>query len=175
MRRLRGILLFVALSSLPLAGLADLRGTALVMDGDTLVIQGREVSLQGIRAPAIAQSCGAAEGRWACGRGAAERLEAIVSGREVACVDLVEAADGGVLGRCAAGGEDLAGLMVDEGMAVADPESGAEYESRALAASDSGLGLWSGPFVDPVAWAERGGCACGARKKAMLRRGDGEE
>jgi len=153
---------------LPAAALAEVSGSALVMDGDTVTVQGQDITLYGIHAPSIVQSCGMDAEIWQCGWDAANRLEAIIANRTVTCTDIVENADGKLVGRCAAEGEDLAGAMIDEGLAVADPETGADYQPRAMAASDQKVGMWSGAFVDPVTWAQIGGCGCSARKKSMM-------
>jgi hypothetical protein len=72
------------------------------------------------------------------------------------------------MGRCTANGEDLAGIMVDAGLAVADEDIGEDYATRTMTASNDGIGMWSGPFVDPVTYAQYGGCSCSARKNAMM-------
>ena len=48
-----------------------------------------------------------------------------------------------------------------------DDDLGAEYVERAAAAERDGVGMWSGPFVDPETWARYGGCSCSARKQSM--------
>lgn len=152
----------------PTAAMAEVSGTALVMDGDTVTVEGQDISLYGINAPSIVQACGMDDEMWQCGWEAANRLEAIIAGRTVTCTDVVEDEDGDLVGHCSVEGEDLAGAMVDEGLAVADPETGADYEARAMAASDAKIGMWSGHFVDPQTWAEIGGCGCSARKQSMM-------
>lgn len=152
----------------PTGAMADVSGEALVMDGDTVTVEGQDISLYGIHAPSIVQSCGMDEGIWQCGWEAANRLEEIVAGRTVTCTDVVEHDDGHMVGRCSVEGQDLAAAMIDEGLAVADPETGADYQERAMAASEAKVGMWSGPFIDPQAWAEIGDCGCTARKQSMM-------
>lgn len=161
-------LLLALLVAAPTAAFADLSGAPLVMDGDTLAFDGQNVHLAGVHAPNITQYCGEGDASWACGWDAANRLEAIIGGREVTCTDVVEDADGHLVARCSAEGEDLAGLMVDEGLAVADAETGADYQARAQAAEAAEVGMWSGPFIDPVHWAEVADCGCTARKQSMM-------
>ena len=164
MRRLLVALLFL----LPTAAMAEVSGSALVMDGDTVTVQGQDISLYGIHAPSIVQSCGMDEDVWQCGWDAANRLETIIGSSTVTCTDIVENEDGKLVGRCSAEGIDLGGAMIDEGLAVADPDTGADYQERAMAASDAKIGMWRSAFVDPVTWAEIGGCGCSARKKSMM-------
>jgi len=153
---------------LPGAALADLSGDALVMDGDTLTVAEQDIHLIGVHAPTIAQYCGEGEAMWPCGWDAANRLEAIIDGREVVCTDVEPLDETHATGRCSVDGEDLAGLMVDEGFAVADEATGTDYMARQQVASEAGVGIWSGPFVDPVTWAEIGDCGCTARKQSMM-------
>lgn len=147
---------------------ADLSGSPMVMNGDTLQFGDQEVSLYGVHAPMITQTCGEADAVWSCGWDAAMYLEEVIDGAEVVCTHVTELDEDHYMGRCSANGEDLAGLMVDAGLAVADEDMGEDYAMRTMAASNEGVGMWSGPFVDPLTYAEYGGCSCSARKKAMM-------
>ena len=164
MRKLLLALLVLA----PATAMAEVSGPALVMDGDTVTVAEQEVTLLGIHAPSITQYCGEGEAMWPCGWDAANRLEEIIGGREVACTDLVDDGDGHFTGRCTVEGDDLAGLMVDAGFAVGDATHGADYMERQTVASQAEVGIWSGPFIDPVTWAENADCGCTARKQAMM-------
>jgi hypothetical protein len=80
------VLIGAALLLLPLlAGAAELRGIAKVVDGDTLRIEGIPVRLNSIDAPETDQLC-QREGRrpWLCGDGSTEALRMLAEGREVA-------------------------------------------------------------------------------------------
>ena len=153
---------------LPGTALADLAGEALVMDADTLMVAEQDIHLAGIHAPNISQYCGEGDAMWPCGWDAANRLEAIIDGREVVCTDVEPLDETHATGRCSVDGEDLAGLMVDEGFAVAAEATGADYMARQQAASEAGAGIWSGPFIDPVTWDKIGDCGCTARKQSMM-------
>lgn len=152
----------------PGVAFADLAGKAAALDGDTLAIGGQEVSLHGIDAPPIGQSCGEGEGNWLCGWDAADRLEEFIADREVVCVEVARSDSDEISGLCTVDGEDLGGMMVDEGLAIITGEGGEDYRERELAAADSGTGLWSGSFADPSNWDEPDSCSCTARKQAML-------
>ncbi len=156
---------------LPGLALADLAGKPVVMDGDTLLFGEHEVTLYGVHAPLITQSCGATGKVWSCGWEAALQLEQAIGEHEVTCVAAEDAADTGDddtrLARCRAAGEDLAGLMIDAGFVVPDEALGGDYAARAATAAERGAGIWSGPFVDPVAWAEKASCSCAARKQSL--------
>ena len=153
---------------LPGLALADLAGKPVVMDGDTMLFGEHEVTLYGVHAPLITQSCGATGKVWSCGWEAALRLEQAIGEEEVTCVAVEDAGDDGTqLARCRAAGEDLAGLMIDAGFVVPDEARGGDYAVRAAAAAERGAGIWSGPFVDPVAWADKASCSCATRKQSL--------
>src|SRR5512132_941539 len=75
----------VALLALSHAAQADVTGPATVIDGDTLVIAGERVRLQGIDAPELHQTCTAYGQEWPCGRTASDWLKAFLAGRTIEC------------------------------------------------------------------------------------------
>ena len=162
MRRLLVALLFL----LPTAAMADVSGSALVMDGDTVTVQGQDISLYGIHAPSIVQSCGMDEDVWQCGWDAANRLETIIGTSTVTCTDVVENEDGKLVGRCSAEGVDLAGVMIDEGLAVADPDTGADCAETPYRRS-AGRHRPRIPTRTKARTRARS-CGCSARKKSMM-------
>ena len=157
-------LLAILALAVPMAAHADLVGDPMVLDGDTMSFGDKTVDLFGVHAPTISQTCGENDNVWSCGWEAALHLEELVAAGDVVCV---EVAGNEPLARCTADGVDLAGQMIDAGLAVRDEALGGDYAERELTALNEGRGIWAGPFVDPVAWAERSQCACSARKKAL--------
>ena len=160
-------LLAILALTFPMAAIADFLGDPVVLDGDTMSFAETKVDLFGVHAPTITQTCGESDQVWSCGWEAALHLEELVSAGDVVCVEADESASPTPLVRCTAGGVDLAGLMIDAGLAVRDETLGGDYAERELAAAEDKRGIWAGPFVDPVQWAERTVCACSARKKAL--------
>jgi endonuclease YncB( thermonuclease family) len=77
-------LLFAALAGRP--AFADVTGPATVIDGDTIVVAGERIRLEGIDAPELRQNCTAYGQQWACGRTSAEWLQEHLNGRNVECV-----------------------------------------------------------------------------------------
>ena len=147
-------LLMGALTLGPATRGADLAGVARVSDGDTLVIGDAHVRLFGIDAPEKAQTCVDARGRdWACGAAARARLTALVAGQRVHCAPMDRDRYDRTVARCRAGGRDLGGVMVAEGLAWAYTRYSVAYvETEALARADR-RGLWQGEAQ--VAWSYR--------------------
>jgi hypothetical protein len=73
----------VALLSATVSARADVVGTAKIIDGDTIVIAGEHVRLQGIDAPETDQTCTAYGQQWSCGRSAADWLKEYLRGRQI--------------------------------------------------------------------------------------------
>jgi endonuclease YncB( thermonuclease family) len=65
---------------------ADVSGAPTVIDGDTIVVAGERIRLQGIDAPELHQGCTAYEQEWACGRTSVESLREHLRGHQVECV-----------------------------------------------------------------------------------------
>ncbi len=66
--------LTIALTLLATPALADVAGTATVIDGDTIEVHGQRIRLHGIDAPEGHQLCFIDGKRWQCGRDAANAL-----------------------------------------------------------------------------------------------------
>lgn len=105
-----------------------------VVNGDTVMIEGRRFHLHGIAAPALDEICTTSNGStWPCGSKARDQLaEAMVSGEPTCRVIDRET----IL--CRAAGLDVGALLVKEGLAKAAGDYG-DIESRARAAK---VGLW---------------------------------
>lgn len=123
--------------------MADLRGAARVVDGDTLEVGGETVRLYGIDAPERAQTCAGPEGDWPCGRWASRRLQALVGGG-VICDDRGTDRYGRVLSVChrLADGVDINADMVAGGAAVAFRRYALDYVGAEAVAQRAGAGLW---------------------------------
>lgn len=127
-------------------------GTARAKDGDSLVVGSREVRLFGIDAPEFDQSCKRAGTNWQCGTEAAEKLAALVTGREVRCVSSGEDQYGRTLAKCTVGQVDVNRTMVATGFAVAFRRYSSSYVSAEESAKVNRRGLWSGEFQMPQAF-----------------------
>jgi endonuclease YncB( thermonuclease family) len=114
------------------------RGVAVVSDGDTLRIGATKIRLFGVDAPEKAQTCG----DWDCGLAAKARLVALTSGREVTCVSRDTDKYGRTVATCRAGGVDLGGALVAEGLAWAFTRYSADYVAIEAEARRRGRGVW---------------------------------
>ncbi|MFG1480830.1 thermonuclease family protein [Xanthobacter sp. V4C-4] len=122
-------------------------GAATVVDGDTLLLRGRRIRLEGLDAPELAQSCERDGAAWPCGKTARFALAELVQRGDVFCSASGEDAYGRALARCTVGGVDIAEELVRQGLAVAYGRRGytaAEAEARAAR-----RGMWAGRFQAP--------------------------
>lgn len=129
-------------------GTGRFEGHARIIDGDSLVVGGREIRFKGIDAPEGRQQCTRNGTPWACGEEARRHLAIAIGGRPVVCNGGEADQHGRLLAVCEADGRSLNAAMVEEGYAMAYGNYGAE-EQRARAAK---RGLWSGEFERPRDW-----------------------
>lgn len=146
-------LLFLLLPCLTSA--QTLSGTARVVDGDTLEVQGQKVRLHGIDAPEKDQLCQRRKGSaYHCGLVSLVALEELLDGQPVTCEAKDRDRYGRVVARCFVGQPhaDLSGWMVRQGLAVAYLKYSADYAPQEAVARGAHLGLWAGTFVPPSEW-----------------------
>lgn len=146
---LAAITLSLALPPIPSVA-QDVSGPARVSDGDTLNLTGVLVRLYGIDAPELKQTCMRGDGRWACGREAADKLAALIDGQTVRCEQRDIDGYGRTVAMCRVGRTDLSAAIVDAGLAVALPKFTAAYVPNEARARERRLGLWSGEFQMPA-------------------------
>ena len=114
---MRAIGLVLAIIATP--ALADVAGTASVIDGDTLEIHGQRIRFHGIDAPESGQLCHLDGSPWQCGKDAAYALADKINRRPVTCEDLGRDRYKRMVAKCTVAGEDLGEWMVVNGWAVA--------------------------------------------------------
>jgi endonuclease YncB( thermonuclease family) len=127
-------------------------GDARVIDGDTIVINGKHIRLQGIDAVESAQTCGRDGGRWPCGRHAGFALARFIHGRALECRAVDRDDYGRIVAICFADGVDINEWMVREGWAVAYRKYSTAYVEAEESARAAKRNIWSGTFTMPEAY-----------------------
>lgn len=127
------------------ASTETISGRAQVLSGDTLVIAGKTIGLDGVEAPERRQTCkrpGAR--RWRCGVAAERALQRLVYRKTVTC----EAQGAETLGRrqarCTVGDADLGESLVKAGHVFAVAGLFAPYASLEQDAKARKVGIWRG-------------------------------
>ena len=127
---MRAVTQLVALALLSASGSASAQafsGSAEAIDGDSLIVDGREVRLFGIDSPELTQTCQTDGDEWQCGEEAKRNLEALVLSQRVECSSHSVDQYGRLLSVCDAGGFALNATMVNYGWAVAYREYSSDY------------------------------------------------
>lgn len=128
-------------------------GSASVIDGDTIELQGQQIQLLGIDAPESDQTCWDAAGQsWQCGQKAARALSDKIGAATVSCEGTRRDRDKHLVAVCRAGGENLNAWLVAEGWALAYRSYSTAYVGAEEAARQVGKGLWVGAFEPPWVW-----------------------
>lgn len=124
-------------------------GTAEVKDGDSLVVDGRQVRLFGIDAPELVQTCQTDGKEWSCGEEAKLNLKTLVEGKRVECSSNAVDIHGRHLSVCSIGDSSLNATMVEYGWAVAYRDYSSDYVANETRAKANRTGIWSSTFVAP--------------------------
>ena len=136
-----------------LAGRPAAAAMVKVIDGDSLVLDGVEMRLEGIDAPEYHQDCFDKDGnKYRCGEKADAYMWKMVSGRKVSCEKLETDRYGRQVAICYADGEDLNKAMVAAGWAVAYDRYDKRYVKTEKEARKAGRGIWQGKFMKPEFW-----------------------
>jgi endonuclease YncB( thermonuclease family) len=125
-------------------------GTPLVLDGDTIDINGVRVRLFGIDAPERGQLCERADGsRYDCGQKARESLLAAIDNGAVRCTRRDVDPYGRMVAVCSNRQGDLGAMLVEEGAALAYRHYSNDYVDEEAKAQAARRGLWQGRFEAP--------------------------
>lgn len=146
---------FVKMKSL-VALLMLIHGTAEVIDGDTINVQGQIVRLAGIDAPELDQACLHQEKKWPCGNDAASVLRRLIGRHYVCCNGAGRDRYRRLLAMCFVDGQNLNKMMVSTGWAMLyrgrDPHGWAWQEKAARLAK---IGIWRDDVEPPWQWRKR--------------------
>lgn len=118
----------------------------LVVDGDTLVVDGQPVRLLGVQAPVAERDCPAEAGKRSCAASAEQALTRLVAGARVRCDGLEGPRFGKeVVATCWADERDIGRALVEAGWALADRRYSSRYVHVEAEARRAGRGFWAGP------------------------------
>ena len=147
-----------------------IKGTAKVIDGDTIKIEEKKIRLFGIDAPEINQTCGKKNSQfYLCGQQSKFALETYIYLRditeyninsEVTCYYKNKDRYGRILGTCYVSRPnndliDLNKIMVLSGNAVAYLKYSKKYLKDQEIAKDKNRVIWSGEFDMPWEWRKK--------------------
>lgn len=130
-----------------------------VIDGDTLNLEGKPISLYGIDCPEVEQDCSQNGHTWQCGLSAKLHLDKILTLNrgQLHCKPWGEA--GGKANDepfvCEVGHEDVADAQLRGGYCVATPGAFPDYIEAERLAKEAGIGIWRGGLSRP--WDRRKG------------------
>ena len=141
------VLLLVALA-FP-ANAEVVSGPAHAVDGDTLVLNDRQVRLAGIDAPELDQSCQRDGQAWACGEESKRQLDSMIAGQTVHCQGEGVDPYGRLLGTCSANRMNLNATMVEYGWATAFRAYSDDYLAHEHRARSAKAGIWGSQFALP--------------------------
>lgn len=136
------------LALLPSASSMKPTGRAQVIDGDSIIIAGVEMRLEGIDAPEARQNCSRRGSDWPCGREAAKQLARKLAGRQVRCEGVGDDRHGRLLARCWLDKLEINRWLVGQGWAV----SFGDYQGEERQAKRGRKGIWAGEFQRPADW-----------------------
>jgi len=140
--------LLVVVAILPEPVVTHLEGRARAIDGDSLVLEGSEIRLQGIDAPEARQSCTKNGAAWSCGREAARQLARLMRSGSVRCEAYDRDQHNRLLATCWVGDVEINRRLVEQGWAV----SFGRYHAAEREAQNAKRGLWAGEFDRPRDW-----------------------
>lgn len=130
-------------------------GSARVLSGDTIAINGQVIRFFGIAAPDIKQTCARGDGRgYRCGQSSAIWLSEWLRDYVVECHLIRQNQQGLITGMCMLGDYDIAAAIVNAGMAVANYGESKVYLPYQEQAARNRRGLWEGKFYMPWDWAK---------------------
>ena len=120
-----------------------------VIDGDSLIVDGTEVRLNGIDAPEYHQECfDGKERAYACGKKAYLALQAL-AGPDTKCREVTVDRYHRSVAVCRSRGKVINEEMVLRGWAVAYTQYTDEFAGAERAAKEARRGIWQGRFMAP--------------------------
>ncbi|PZF77467.1 thermonuclease family protein [Aestuariivirga litoralis] len=131
------------------------KGRAVVVDGDTLDIDGKRIRLIGIDAVESSQRCKLDNVEWDCGSDAADALRNWIGDSLVSCKGGEHDRYSRLLAHCSTRADDIGAWMVSNGWAVAYRRYSDEYANLEDTAREERRGIWHSQFEMPWDWRHR--------------------
>lgn len=121
-----------------------------VLDGDSLVVDGVEVRLEGIDAPEYKQKCYKESGKkYDCGERSKQELIKFINGRKVVCESKGYDKYHRMLGICFVEDKNINSYMVESGWAVEYDLYESMFPEEEKSAKENKRGMWQGRFMKP--------------------------
>ena len=130
-------------------------GEVQVTDGDTIILQGQKIRLDGIDAPEKNQLCQQNKEPWLCGREATKALKTLLENTEagsVKCEGSTRDRYKRLIGTCYYKDLNVNEWMVENGWAMAYRFYSKRYVPNEIQAQENKFGIWRGEFVPPWDW-----------------------
>lgn len=125
-----------------------LQGAATIVDGDSLILGGKKLRLEGIDAPEYRQICRLRNVDYSCGHKSRQHLNQLIAKHTVECKGWQRDRYARLLVRCTVANIELNREMVSSGWAL----SYGDFLSEEAAARAAKRGVWQGQFERPSQW-----------------------
>lgn len=133
----------------------------MVIDGDTLKVDGEPIHLYGIDCPEIGQTCSQSGHEWPCGMSAMLHLDKILTLNR-GQIDCSPWGGDGTAAKgsersfvCSTNHEDLADDLLRGGYCLTIPGAFPGYLEAEREARQGHLGIWGGDFLAPSEWRQQ--------------------
>lgn len=148
------VLIFLGLEKFPVLA-EPYVGTASVIDGDTLEIQGHRLRLFGIDAPEGQQFCKRHGKSYQCGKEAAFALADMIGRQTISCERQNIDAYNRIVAICYVEKVEINRWMVANGHALAYRHYSDRYLADEINAKNARRGIWAGSFEKPWTYRHR--------------------
>ncbi len=129
------------------------RGSARIVDGDTIWIGNTKIRLHGIDAPETRQKCYSKDKtEYSCGKASTDALRVLVGGDPVRCEGDTYDRYRRLIATCYSGSLNLNAELVRQGWALAYRRYSKDYISAEKEAQEAKRGIWAGEFLVPWEW-----------------------
>jgi endonuclease YncB( thermonuclease family) len=148
--------IFVSVFVVVVAHAADISGVPTITDGDTVLIAGQSIRLDGIDAPESDQVClDKTDAFVGCGLASRDALIKQFGGKEWICQSTGKKTYGRILATCFVDQENVNQWLFREGWAMAFVRYSPRYKPDESDAHDRCTGLWAWSFHAPWDWRRR--------------------